>query len=139
MRLTDLTALRQRNNESVPEFIQRFCDVRSRCYSLNLSDGQLAGLAFQGLMPTIKERFSSQEFESLGHIIQRVSAQESHYQDFIKDKYPKKVAQVMLQESDLEDEADIGLAEWTRNKKPVSCPWVKDNTERYSFDINKAD
>jgi hypothetical protein len=31
------------------------------------------------------------------------------------------------------------LAEWTRNKKPVSCPWVKDNIEKYNFDVSKVD
>jgi hypothetical protein len=58
MRLTDLTNLRMRNNESVHEFVQRFWDVRSQCYSLNLSDGQLAELAFLGLLPMIREKFS---------------------------------------------------------------------------------
>jgi hypothetical protein len=37
-----------------------------------------------------------------------------------------------------EDEADISLDEWTRNKKAVSCPWVKANTEKYSFNCSKA-
>jgi hypothetical protein len=44
-KITDLTSMRQRNNESCSEFIQRFREVRSHCYSLNLADGQLAELA----------------------------------------------------------------------------------------------
>ena len=59
MRLIDLTALRQRNDESIPDYVQRFHDVRNRCYSLSLSDSQLVELAFQGLLPAIKERFTS--------------------------------------------------------------------------------
>jgi len=73
MKLTDLTAVRQRNDEPITDYIQRFRDVRSRCYSLSLSDRQLAELAFQGLFPHIRERFSSQEFESLSHLAQRVA------------------------------------------------------------------
>ena len=69
MRLTDLTALRRRNDESVPDFIQRFRDIRSQCFSVSFSDGQLAELAFQGLLPVIKEKFSSQEFKSLAHLV----------------------------------------------------------------------
>ena len=46
MKLTDLTNLRQRNDESVAAFIQRFRDVKNRCYSLVLSDQQLAEIAF---------------------------------------------------------------------------------------------
>ena len=38
MKLTDLTNLRQRNDESVDAFIQRFRDVKNRCFSLVLSD-----------------------------------------------------------------------------------------------------
>ena len=52
MKLTDLTNLRQRNDESVATFIQRFRDVKNRCFSLVLSDQQLAEVAFQGLLHT---------------------------------------------------------------------------------------
>jgi hypothetical protein len=31
------------------------------------------------------------------------------------------------------------LAEWTRNKKPVSCSFAKKDTEKYGFDMIKAD
>ena len=46
MKLTDLTNLRQRNDESVTAFIQRFRDVKNRCFSLVLSDQHLAEVAF---------------------------------------------------------------------------------------------
>ena len=59
MRLTDLTSLKQRNDESVAAFIQRFKDVKNRCYSLILSDQQLAEVGFQGLLPQIKEKYAS--------------------------------------------------------------------------------
>ena len=56
-KIMDLTSMRQRNNGSDPKFIQKFREVRSRCYSLNLSDFQLAELALQGMSPLIKEKF----------------------------------------------------------------------------------
>jgi len=87
MRLTDLIALRQRNDESVSDFIQRFHDKRSQCFSVSLSDGQLAELSFQGLLPMIKEKFSSQEFESLALLVQRISAHESRFQDMCRERY----------------------------------------------------
>ena len=58
LKLTDLTSLRQRNNESVAAFIQRFRDVKNRCYSLVLSDQQLAEVAFNGLLPHIKDKYA---------------------------------------------------------------------------------
>jgi hypothetical protein len=38
-KIINLTSKRQRNNESGSKFIQRFREVRSHCYSLNLSNG----------------------------------------------------------------------------------------------------
>ena len=65
MKLTNLTNLRQRNDESVAAFIQRFRDVKNRCFSLVLSDQQLAEVAFQGFLPHIKEKYAPQEFYSI--------------------------------------------------------------------------
>ena len=65
MKLTDLTNLGQRNDESIVAFIQRFRDVKNRCFSPVLSNQQLAEVAFQGLLPHIKEKYASQEFYSI--------------------------------------------------------------------------
>jgi hypothetical protein len=78
-KLTDLTSMRQKNNESISEFIQRLKEIRSHCYSLNLSDGQLAKLSLQGMSPLIREKFDGQEFESLAHLVQRVSTFENQH------------------------------------------------------------
>jgi hypothetical protein len=51
--------------------------VKNKCYSLVLDDWQLADLAFQGLLPHLKDRYASQEFESLGHLVQRISDQDT--------------------------------------------------------------
>jgi hypothetical protein len=41
--------------------------------------------------------------------------------------------------SDSEDEDNmIGLAEWVKGKKTVSCPFAKKDLEQFSFDIIKA-
>jgi hypothetical protein len=69
------------------EYIQRFCNVRGRCYSLNLSDEQLADLAFQGLSAPIRERFFCHEFDSLAHLMQTVSAYESRLQEAREDQF----------------------------------------------------
>lgn len=77
MRITDLMAVRQRAGEPVTKYVQRFRDVRSRCFSLQLTDQQLADLAFNGLIGPLREKFPSPEFESLAQLVQRVSAQEN--------------------------------------------------------------
>ena len=88
-KIIDLTSMRWSNNESGSEFIQRFREVRSHCYSLNLSDGQLAELALQRMSQLIREKFEGQDFESLAHLVQRVSAFESQHRTLCKEKYLK--------------------------------------------------
>jgi hypothetical protein len=68
-KLTNLVKLRQCNDESVESFVQRLRDVKNKCYSLVLDDRQLANLAFQGLLPHLKDKYVSQEFESLSHLV----------------------------------------------------------------------
>ena len=55
-KITDLTTIRQRTNESGIEFLQRFQETRNLCFSLNLTDDQLAALAIQGILPTWREK-----------------------------------------------------------------------------------
>jgi len=75
-KITDLVKLRQRNDESVESFVQRIREVKNKCYSLVLDDRQLADLAFQGLLLHIRDKYASQEFESLSHLVQRISDQD---------------------------------------------------------------
>jgi hypothetical protein len=68
-----MTRLKQRNDETVVGFVQRFREVRNKCYSLNLGDKQLAELAFYGLLPTLREKYASHDFESLSQLVSRMS------------------------------------------------------------------
>jgi hypothetical protein len=65
MKIIDLTRLKQRNDGTLAGFVQRFKEVRNKCYSLNLGDKQLAELAFQGLLPTLREKYASHDFRVL--------------------------------------------------------------------------
>ena len=40
--------------------------------------------------------------------------------------------------SDSDEEPVIGLAEWVKNKKPMSCPFGHKEPEKFAFDITKA-
>jgi len=99
----------------------------------------LADLAFQGLLPHIIDKYASQEFESLSHLVQRISDQD------IKAFEPRKawnkkvlfVDEAMSSDSD--EEPVIGFVEWVKNKKPMSCPFGQKELEKFAFDITKAD
>jgi hypothetical protein len=58
-KLIDLTTLRQRHNETPMEFLRRFRETKSMCFSLNLPDDQLADMAVAGMLPAIWESYSA--------------------------------------------------------------------------------
>ena len=70
MRLADLIMIQQRNDQSVPEYIQRFRDImRTQCFSLNLMMASLLSWRFKEFYLYSKRKYSAQEFECLGQII----------------------------------------------------------------------
>jgi hypothetical protein len=79
-----------------------------------------------------------QEFDSLRHLAQRLSNVEARVHNPRGNTFQKKVNNIEYS-SDSEGEAEIGLAEWTKNKEPVLCPFAKKDAEKYEFDVNKAD
>jgi hypothetical protein len=93
------------------------------------------------LIAPIKEKFSSQDLESLSHLALKVTL---HEQRFVEAKKNfKKVNHVYpyMYDSEEEDDSKVAAAEWARSKKIIACPWVKSSgkEERYDFDITKAD
>ena len=115
-------------------------DVKNRCYSLILSDQQLADAAFNGLLPQIKDKYASQEFESISHIASRMTGETQSYKS--KKPFQKKVNFVEYSADPHSDEEQetVASAEWIQNnKKPVTCPFGKKEPESYGFDVTKAD
>jgi hypothetical protein len=51
LRLSHLTAIKQKYNETVTEYIRRFIDSRNWCFNLNIFDKHLVDLAYSGLIP----------------------------------------------------------------------------------------
>jgi hypothetical protein len=117
IKLTDLTNLRQTNDESVAAFIQRFRDVKNRCFSQVLSDQQLAEVAFQGLLPHIREKYASQEFFSICQMAHRMTWEARPYEQK-RSNFQKKVNFVDCSDSsDSDDDQMVGSAEWVQNQK----------------------
>ena len=53
-KLVDLVSLKQRVNETPLEFLRRFRETKSLCYSLQLPDDQLPGMVISGMQPAIR-------------------------------------------------------------------------------------
>ena len=100
----------------------------------------MAKLALQGISPLIREKFDGQKFESLAHLVQRMSAFESQHRSLRKEKYLKGTA-AMTDPYDADSDGDdpkVMITEWTWGKAPVSCPWVKETENTYDFNVKKA-
>ncbi len=59
--------------------------MRNKCYSLSLTDAQLADLVFQGMIAPIREKFSSEDFDSLSHLTQKVTLHEQRFAEAMKN------------------------------------------------------
>jgi hypothetical protein len=63
--LSHLSTIKQKYNELAADYIRRFRDTRNRCFNLNISDKDLADLAYSGLTPHLKEKLESHVFSDV--------------------------------------------------------------------------
>ena len=84
-KLVDLMSLRMRTNETPLEYLRRFRETKNMCYSLNLPDDQLPGIAIAGMLPNIREKLFGLEFDDLGQLAQRLAAMSNQAQGFRRD------------------------------------------------------
>jgi len=72
-------------------------------------------------------------------LVQRISNQDSRVFK-PKKNWNKKVSFVDEgEDSDSDEEPVISLAEWVKNKRPISCPFGQKEPEKFTFDVTKAD
>ncbi|KAK1617933.1 hypothetical protein QYE76_023450 [Lolium multiflorum] len=139
--LADLTQVRQRRGETVSEYIQRFRTVRNRCYSVRLSEKEAVELAIAGLSAPLRDVTFQAEYNSLAHMVQKLTAYEQRHPELYQDKY-KRVALIETDEDeDSAGDQEVAVAEWTRGAKPVSCKWVKQPgpVKGFDFDLSKTE
>ena len=77
LRLSHLSSIKQKIHEGISEYIRRFRDTRNRCYSLTISDRDLAVLAFAVLLDFHKAKLEGQEFLDVSQVLQKALANES--------------------------------------------------------------
>jgi hypothetical protein len=71
LRLSHLIAIKQKHNEPIVEYIRRFMDTRNWCFNLNISDKDLADLAYSELTPHLKDKLESHVFFNVSQVLQR--------------------------------------------------------------------
>jgi hypothetical protein len=150
-KLIDLTTLRQRNNKTPMEFLRRFRETKSMCFSLNIPDDQLVGMAVAGMLPAIREKLFGMEFDDLGQLSHRLALMSNQAYGFKKDSGFVKhndVADIynqflkrVDQGDEYDDEEEIAAAEIVCGKEPliVTQRCIKQAKGTYDFDVTKAD
>ena len=74
----------------------------------------------------------------MSHLAQRLACVDVRTPVLGRTMLQKKV-NIAGDSSDFNEEAEIGLAEWTRKKELVLCLFAKKEKEKYGFDVTKAD
>jgi hypothetical protein len=129
-KLIDPTTLRQRHNEMPMEFLRRFRENKSMCFSLNLPNDQLADMAVAGMLPAIREKLFGMEFDNLGQLSQRLSLMSNQAYGFKKDSrfakhnYIADIYNQFLERADqgeeVDDDEEIAIAEMVWGKEPLA-------------------
>ncbi|MVG17208.1 hypothetical protein EF849_22540, partial [Aeromonas jandaei] len=89
-KLVDRMSLRMKPSETPQEYLRRFRETKNLCYSLNLPDDQLPGIAIAGMLPSIKEKLFGIEFDDLGQLSQRLAMMSSQAQGFKRNNQFQK-------------------------------------------------
>jgi hypothetical protein len=136
-KLIGLTTLRQRNNETPMEFLRRFRETKSMCFSLNIPDDQLAGMAVVVMLLAIREKLFGMEFDDLGQLSHQLSLMSNQAYSFKKDSRFIKHNDVVdiynkfLERADQGDEYD--------DEEDIAATEIKKAKGTYDFDVTKAD
>jgi hypothetical protein len=72
VRLSHLTAIKQKHNEPAADYIRRFMDTRNRSFNLNISDKDLTDLTYSELSPHLKEKLEGHIFSDVSQALQWV-------------------------------------------------------------------
>ena len=152
LKLSHLTSVKQKIHEGVAEYIRRFRDIRNRCYSLTISNRNLADL-FAGLLDFYKEKLDGQEFLNVSQVLQKSLANESRAKEARNlQKSGEKTNRpiyILGYESNCSDYQgkDVYAAEFIfpSNDKLCTCGSLKpiqknrqDNI-KFTFDVAKCD
>jgi hypothetical protein len=70
--LSHLTAIKQKHNEPIADYIRRFRDTRNRCFNSNICDKDLADLASSGLSSHLREKLERHVFSDISQVLQKV-------------------------------------------------------------------
>jgi hypothetical protein len=87
--IADLAQVRQKRGEIVAEYIQCLREVKNRCYSTRISEKEAVELASLGLVKPIKDLVFQLEFNSLAHLVQKLTSYEQRRLELYQDRFKR--------------------------------------------------
>jgi hypothetical protein len=134
LRLSHLIVIKQKHNEPTANYIRRFRDTRDQCFNLNISEKDIADLAYSRLTPHLKEKLESHVFSDVSQVLQWAldcKSQGKESRNFPSSEKPRNECHVNAveysSESSDDEGADICVAElssWPKSK-PFVCSSLK--------------
>jgi hypothetical protein len=134
-----LAQVRQKQGETVVEYIQHFREVKNRCYSTRITEKEAVELASLGLAKPIKDMGFQLEFNSLAHLVQKLTSYEQRHLEIYQDKFKLQITLIDTEDDeDSREEQEVVVAEWTRGANLMSCKWVKQQGPAKGFDFDES-
>jgi hypothetical protein len=65
LKLTNLTSVRQRRDETVSAYINRFKETKNWCFNLSITNMDLADICLKGLRSSIRDKIEGSDFLSV--------------------------------------------------------------------------
>jgi hypothetical protein len=96
-------------------------------------------LASLGLAKPIKDIGFQLEFNSLAHLVQKLTSSEQRHPEIYQDKFKRQITLIDTENAeDSGEEQEVAVAEWTRGANPMSCKWVKQQGPAKGSDFDKS-
>jgi hypothetical protein len=96
-------------------------------------------LASLCLAKPIKDMGFQLEFNSLAHLVQKLTSYEQRHPDIYQDKFKCQITLVDTEDAeDSGEEQEVAVTEWTRGANPVSCKCVKQQGPAKGFDFDES-
>ena len=149
-KLLDLTSIKQGCDEFSLDYFKRFKEIKNWCFSLTISEKDLADLAFNGLRSYLKEKLEGFEYHIVNFLQVKVMGLEVKLKN-AKDTFKphRSNTHILDHDSDSSDDdsKEVYVAEfvWPSKAKPGSVPSLKPIQKnrqeelKFTFDVSKCD
>jgi hypothetical protein len=120
--IADLAQVRQKQGETVAEYIQCFREVKNWCYSTRITEKEAIELASLGLAKPIKDMGFQLEFNSLAHLVQKLTSYEQRHPEIYQDKFKCQITLINTEGAeDSGEEQEVAVVEWNGGGAWILC------------------